>query len=1343
MRKNFINESRFGVLFCLAVLGCLAALIILPNHFRSNAGKQEKNIEKSKIQQEKIENYDIRTDKRAFEKITQFRQAQGKGAAEIADSREEFVRGEEELKARVPTLKVEYSANLRTPEVIAPDIKQGRTFLTESSGLKHPEILRRFAKENNNLLGATDGQLDGLKVSADYSNPDGNLSFTRLEQFIDDVPVFQGEIKAGFTKDGRVIRVINNLAPNLDYQSLSSDFRNPLDAVKAAARLINYDLPEAELTINEAESKDTIAVFGKGDWATTAEKMYFPTEPGVAVPAWRVLIWQPADAYYVIVDAATGTLLWRKNIMADQTQPATYNIYANPNAMINVADNPAPMTPGPVSPSTGSQGAIINRTSVTLVGNESPYTFNNNGWITNGNNSTDGNAVEAGLDRVSPNGVDEPVQGSAFRDFTFNYNPAPGNPAPGDSPLGAESQKGSVTQLFYILNRYHDELYRLGFTEQAGNFQNDNFGRGGLGNDRVSAQSQDNFCPNSTGCANNANFATPSDGFRGRMQMFLWTTPSPNRDGALDADIVIHEMTHGLSSRLHGDASGLSSNMAGGMGEGWSDFYAHCLLSEPTDPLDGVYSSGGYSTNQIFSGFAGNYYYGIRRFPKAIMSSTGGPNNRPHNPLTFADIDSTQANIADGAFPRGPIGVPNLDGVHNIGEVWSSALWEVRAKFITRLGGETGNRRILQYVTDGMKLSPSAPDFIQSRDAIIAAAQASLPTPQANADVVDIWEGFRIRGIGFSASVTSPGSGNNNTRVVEAFNSPNLFQTPTFTFSDAVGDNDGFAEPGEILTVTIPLFNNTGLNAENTTLQVVGGGSANYGTIINNTTVSRTVSYTVPANTVCGSLITLTFNVNNSLGTATFTRQIFVGVPNLLVSENFDGTAAPNLPAGWVSSVPNPPNPNAGLQWITTVNTPASAPNAAFNSERLTPSLSDLESPVVTPTVANAQLKFDIRYNTESSFDGAVLEIRIGDGNYQDILTAGGSFVTGGYNSDFATNSDNPIKGRPAWTGNSGGYVTALVNLPASAAGQPVKFRWRNASDTAVAVEGVFIDNVQIINGYTCSVSPGTVKSRADYDGDGKTDLSVFRPSEGVWYLNRSTDGFTAVGFGLMNDTLVPGDYDGDNKTDVAVFRNGSWFILNSSNSTFQAVSWGLGSDLPTAGDFDGDGRTDTAVFRPSDGVWYVINSGGGTQFTQFGLNGDIPVPGDFDGDGKTDLGVYRDGVWFLLQSTAGFQEVAFGLGTDNPVPADYDGDNKDDIAVFRPTDGIWYRLNSTNGQFAAVQFGQAGDIPVPGDYDGDGRDDQAVYRAGIWFLLQSTSGFAGPEFGVVSDKPIPKSYIP
>ncbi|HEX9961606.1 MAG TPA: hypothetical protein VGB00_11770, partial [Pyrinomonadaceae bacterium] len=349
MQKSSTAETRRGLLLSLFVLGLVAALVILPYQFRSEAGakknSQKGSIDKTTSQAEGLENYDIRSDKSAFERIAGFRRTLSRGAADVADIRAEFVKGEEALRQSVPTLKVEYNSDLRMPEVVGPDVKQGRNFLTRASDMKRSDILRNFAKTNNSLIGANDQQLDALKVTADYTNPDGNLSFAHMEQFINEVPVFRGEIKAGFTKRGEMIRVVNNLAPGLDYNSLSTEFGDPLDAVKSAAGYINVDAASLNLARNDAASNNLKATFGTGDSATTAEKMYFPTEPGVAVPAWRVLIWLPVNAFYVIVDAETGAMLWRKNITEDQTQAATYSVYANPNAMINVADNPFALTP--------------------------------------------------------------------------------------------------------------------------------------------------------------------------------------------------------------------------------------------------------------------------------------------------------------------------------------------------------------------------------------------------------------------------------------------------------------------------------------------------------------------------------------------------------------------------------------------------------------------------------------------------------------------------------------------------------------------------------------------------------------------------------------------------------------------------------------------------------------------------------------------------------------------------------------------------------------------------------------------------------------------------------------
>jgi len=253
----------------------------------------------------------------------------------------------------------------------------------------------------------------------------------------------------------------------------------------------------------------------------------------------------------------------------------------------------------------------------------------------------------------------------------------------------------------------------------------------------------------------------------------------------------------------------------------------------------------------------------------------------------------------------------------------------------------------------------------------------------------------------------------------------------------------------------------------------------------------------------------------------------------------------------------------------------------------------------------------------------------------------------------------------------------------------------------------------------------GTAVNRGgDFDGDGRTDVGFFRPSDGMWHINSATPIDTQ--FGDRDDIAVPGDYDGDGKTDIAVFRpsNGIWFINGALPSL-----WGTQGDIPVPADYDGDGKTDLGVFRPSEGVWYIFNRATGNWFpAAWGTQGDIPVPADYDGDGKTDLGVFRpsEGVWYIFNLATGkWFPAGWGAAGDVPVPADYDGDGRTDLAVFRPSDGIWYIFSLATGKPTYMGLGIEDDVPVPGDYDGDGKTDIAVFRPSdqIWYIVKSTDG--------------------
>lgn len=306
-----------------------------------------------------------------------------------------------------------------------------------------------------------------------------------------------------------------------------------------------------------------------------------------------------------------------------------------------------------------------------------------------------------------------------------------------------------------------------------------------------------------------------------------------------------------------------------------------------------------------------------------------------------------------------------------------------------------------------------------------------------------------------------------------------------------------------------------------------------------------------------------------------------------------------------------------------------------------------------------------------------------------------------------------------------------------------------------------------------------------DFDGDGRADISVFRPSDGFWHIMNSSGGFASIqwGFGtdarvLAHDEPVPGDYDGDGKTDIAVFRlnkqplpygteRNTWHILKSSDNEFLTKKWGISPccfevDSPQPADYDGDGKVDLAVIPTDDAIdpggspttVRILQSAGNTGTNRiWGLEPDRRVYADYDGDGKVDLAVFRTNnfvgsaevnAWLILQSSNGAIKVErFGLPSDRLVPADYDGDKKADIAVYRPSNGFWYILGSQSG-FRAIQFGASEDKPVPADYDGDGRTDVAVFRpsSGTWYLNKTKEGFAAFAFGFGTDVPVPNVYV-
>jgi hypothetical protein len=325
--------------------------------------------------------------------------------------------------------------------------------------------------------------------------------------------------------------------------------------------------------------------------------------------------------------------------------------------------------------------------------------------------------------------------------------------------------------------------------------------------------------------------------------------------------------------------------------------------------------------------------------------------------------------------------------------------------------------------------------------------------------------------------------------------------------------------------------------------------------------------------------------------------------------------------------------------------------------------------------------------------------------------------------------------------------------------------------------------------------------TKFDVDGDGKADMAVWRPDETVprWWIIPSTsgNGYPHPWGGIVDgvqDIPVPGDYDGDGKTDLAVWRpragHSDWWILPTGGQKDYTVAWGGFfngvRDIPVPGDYDGDGKTDVAFWRPRPvAEWHIKRSSDNqTYMVPFGAvnNGvvDIPVPADYDGDGKTDLAVWRPGTgmsldceaadskscWWIMRSNPSnpgwtifpWGGIINGVA-DIPVPGDYDGDGKADMAVFRPQVGQdvvnWYVVKSTGGviqeSFGGTVNGTQ-DVPVPADYDGDGKVDLAIWRPrrapdhSQWWIAPSGGvGIPvtnwGGVFKGVSDLPITARY--
>lgn len=394
--------------------------------------------------------------------------------------------------------------------------------------------------------------------------------------------------------------------------------------------------------------------------------------------------------------------------LAQTTESAKYRGWGVPNMTPDLGDSELHIDPQVPEASPLGWHAI-----------SSSQTFRD----TRGNNvfAQENSRNEAGF---PPENGYRPESKSAGIDFDFdmNFN---------NDPADGENLDATITNLFLMNNIMHDLLYTYGFDEGSGNFQINNFEKGGNGNDAVVANSLDGSG------TNNANMYTPADGFAPRMRMYRWNfSPGEDKPSSLDGTVVAHEYVHGLSNRLTGgpqNSGCLSSLDAGGMGEGWSDYVGIMMSINEASQFEESHGVGGWLVGGV----------GIRRYPYTTDMSV--------NPLTFDDI-----NIARSM------------GVHAIGTIWASILYDMSANLVADFGfnediyqcqncsaeNQGGNKVALQLVIDGMKLQPCNPSFIDARDAILMADEVDYE----GVHQCSIWRSFARRGLGIFASDTSVAS---------------------------------------------------------------------------------------------------------------------------------------------------------------------------------------------------------------------------------------------------------------------------------------------------------------------------------------------------------------------------------------------------------------------------------------------------------------------------------------------------------------------------------------------------------------------------------------------------------
>lgn len=534
-----------------------------------------------------------------------------------------------------------------------------------------------------------------VEVTDDYTDKVSGMRHVYIRQVIEGLSVQNAVGNININKKGVIVSNYHNFVKK-SFRSTLPDPKPSLDAIDAlrafAKTKLGREVPEDIAVLADArlDREHDIVMDTASEFAY--QPMYADLRLLQLEDRSLNLIWQVnadfEDAWYdASVDAHSG----ETHQLVDFVHWYTYEVF--PHYFVSPEDGPD----------------AARKIEPELINSEySPL-----GWHDMGSNggkfrNTQGNNVRAqeNLNGQVIGPIDNKYRPTANAQDEFHY----------ELDLSLQPDQyldAAITSLFYHCNIFHDFLYNMGFDEVSGNFQADNFGRGGRENDPVTANCQDGAG------TNNANFATPPDGQPGRMRMYTWTYTNPRRDGDFDSGIIYHEFGHGVSNRLTGGpgSSGcLGGSQPGGMGEGWSDFYAIMFRHQPQYNRNMVFGTGGYVTQQLT----------IRNWPY-----------------------STNRTVAPQLYNNVP-GLP----IHQIGAVWCTILYEVYWNFVDQHGfdpdwinGNGGNNMIGRAVHDGMKMQPCRPTIVDARDAILDAIRDS----HGDADWCLAWDGFATRGLGTEA----------------------------------------------------------------------------------------------------------------------------------------------------------------------------------------------------------------------------------------------------------------------------------------------------------------------------------------------------------------------------------------------------------------------------------------------------------------------------------------------------------------------------------------------------------------------------------------------------------------